>query len=125
MIGSQILTDVTCNVVVEEPVDTTVCEGDSATVTCVIFFPPGAFLSAPGWRRDGATVDGMRHTISSNLTGGVSPPISISGTITVSNVTVVDDDGVSYVCGIGSAGSGIATLNVVGMLVQFSLMFII
>ena len=125
MIGSQILINVTCNVVVEDPVDTTVCEGDSATFTCVVFLPPGSFVSALGWRRDGITVDRMRHTITSNLTSGVSAPVTISGTITVSNVIVVDDDGVSYQCGIGSASSGIATLNVVGMLVQVSLMFII
>ena len=105
--------------------DTTVCEGDSATFTCVVFFPSGAFLSNPGWLRNGTGVDMMRHTVASNLTGGTGTPVSITGTITVSNVTVVEDDGVSYVCGIGSASSSITTLNVVGMLVQVSLMFII
>ena len=98
-------------VVVEDPVNTTVCEGDSATFTCVIFFPSG-FPSSPGWLRNGTIVDMM--DITSNLTGGTTPPISISSTVTVSNVTVLDDDGVSYGCGSGSESSNAATLNVVG-----------
>ena len=94
--------------------DTTVCEGDSATFSCMVFLPSGTFPSNPGWLRNGAATDMMRHTVTSNLTGGVSAPISISSTLTVSNVTVVDDNGVSYVCGSGSSISTSATLNVVG-----------
>ena len=100
-------------VVVDDPMDTTVCEGGSATFTCVIFIPFG-ILSSPGWLRNSTTVDMMRHTVTSNLTGGASVPIHVSSTVTVSNVTVLDDDGIPYQCGLGSAISSRATLNVVG-----------
>ena len=93
--------------------DTNVCEGDSATFTCVVSIPSGAFLSEPGWNRNNAAVDMMRHTITSNLTSGTTAPVSISSTLTVSNVTEAGDDGVSYQCGIGSDISN-AILNVVG-----------
>ena len=92
--------------------DTTVCEGDSATFTCVVFIPSG-LASNPIWGRNGVVVDMMRHTVTGNVTGGATTPIDISGTVTVSNVTVLDD-GVSYTCGIGSEVSNGATLNVVG-----------
>ena len=92
--------------------DTTVCEGDSATFSCVIFLSTGA-PSTLAWLGDNVTVNRMRHTLTSNLTGGVRTPVSISGTVTVSNVTVVDD-GVSYQCGIGSTLSSGATLSVIG-----------
>ena len=67
----------------------------------------------PGWLRNGTTVDMMRHNVTSNLTGGASAPVYISGTVTVSNVTVLDD-GALYKCGLGSIISNSATLNVVG-----------
>ena len=93
--------------------DTTVCEGDHATFTCVFFVSSG-FPVAPGWLRNDAVVDMMRHTVTSNLTGGTTAPVYIGSTVTVSNVTLVDDDGVSYDCGIVSIMSSSATLNVVG-----------
>ena len=77
-------------------------------------FPSETIISNPGWFRDGTIVDMMRHTVTSNLTGGATAPVSISSTITVSNVTVVDDDGASYVCCSGSESSSAATLNVLG-----------
>ena len=94
--------------------DTTVCEGDSATITCVIFFPSGTIPSNPLWGRNGVAVDIMRHTVTSNLTDDTTTPIPVSSTLTVSNVTILDGDGVFYQCGIGLAVSNAATLNVVG-----------
>ena len=92
--------------------DTTVCEGDSATFTCVVFISSG-IPTNPVWGRNGVAVDIIRHTVTGNLTGGTTAPIFISGTLTVSNVTILDD-GVFYQCGIGSSVSNAATLNVVG-----------
>ena len=108
------------SIVVEDPVDTTVCEGDSATFTCVIFFSMGVPLN-PGWFRDGAPVNMTRHTVGGNGTGATAP-VSVSGTVTVSNVTVVDDDGISYECGIADLSNN-ATLNVVGEYIFHDLMF--
>ena len=88
-------------VVVEDLVDTAVCEGDDATFTCVAFIPSGGFIISPQWQRNGTAVDMMRHTITSNVTGGTTAPVYISSTITVSNVTVLDDDGALYQCGTG------------------------
>ena len=101
-------------VVVEDPVNTTVCEDDNVVFTCVLLFPSGTFLSNPLWGRNGVAVDMMRHTATSNLTGGTTTPVSINSTLTVSNVTLVDDDEVFYQCGFGLAVSNAATLNVVG-----------
>ena len=98
-------------VVVEDPVDTTVCEGDNATFSCVVFIPSSIFPTKPGWRRNGTIVDMMRHTVTSNLTGDA--PVYVNGTVTVSNITVLDDK-TSYQCASGSATSTGATLNVVG-----------
>ena len=102
-------------VVLKDPIETTVCEGDIATFKCVVFFPSGTFPTSPGWLRNG-TIVGMirRHTINSNQTGGGAAPISISSTLIVSNVTVVDDNRVSYQCGSGLISSSNATLTVVG-----------
>ena len=115
-ISLQIIVNVSCvlTFVVEvQPMNTTVCEGDSATFTCMIYFESG-IASDPAWLRNDVAVDVMRHTITSNLTGGTTAPTSISSTITVSNVIVLDDDGMSYRCGTGSTVSIRATLNVVG-----------
>ena len=104
---------VLCTYVVEQhPLNTTVCQHDNAVFTCVVFVPSG-IPSAPLWARNGVTVDRMRHTITSNLTGGATAPAYISGTVTVSNVTILDD-GALYQCGIGFSTSYSATLNVVG-----------
>ena len=94
--------------------DITVCEGDSATFLCLIFISSG-IPSNPGWLRNGAAVVMMRHTVAGNVTDGTTAPVYISSTITVNGVTVLDDDGVMYQCGVGSNVSSGATLNVVGM----------
>ena len=101
-------------VVVQHPENTTVCQDDNAVFTCVMSIPSGTPL-APGWLRNGAAVDMICHTITSNLTGGTTAPVNISGTVTVSNVTVLDDNGILYQCGISLITSNSATLNVVGM----------
>ena len=92
--------------------NTTVCQYDIAAFTCVIFIPSGAPVS-PAWLRNDVTVDMMRHTITTNLTGGATVPIFIKSFVTVSNVTVFEDDGALYQCGIQSISDS-ATLNVVG-----------
>ena len=100
----------------------TVCEGDSATFTCVVFILFGTPV-APGWLRNGAAIDMMRHIVTNNLTGGATAPVYINSTVTVSNVRVLDDNGVSYECGIVSVMSRSATLNVVGKYSYHDLMF--
>ena len=102
------------SVVIQNPINTTVCQGDSATLTCVVLISSG-FLSTPGWNRNGAVVvaTAMRHTITSDLMDDAAAPVNISSTVTVSNVTVLDDNGALYQCGLGSAISNSATLNVV------------
>ena len=107
--------------VVQHPKNTTVCQGDSAAFTCVVFISSGIpSLSLPQWVRNGAVVDMVHHTITSNLTAGATTPVNISSTVTVSNVTVSDDDGSLYQCGITSAISSNATLHVVGKCVNRS-----
>ena len=100
-------------VAADDPMDTTVCEGGSATFTCVILISSG-FPSNPGWQRNNTSVDMTRHTVTSNLTDGATVPVYVSSAITVSNVTVLDDDGAQYQCGLGTAVTNRATLNIVG-----------
>ena len=75
--------------------NTTVCQDDNAAFTCVVFIPSG-FLSIPQCARNVVTVDRMRQTVTNNLTGGATAPAYISGTVTVNNVTVLDDEGALY-----------------------------
>ena len=112
------------SVVVQHPKNTTICQGDSATFTCVVFIPSG-FPSAPTWARNGTVVDMMRHTVTGNLTGGANAPVYISSTVTVSNVTVSDDEGALYQCGVLLIISNSATLNVVGKCVNRSLLMLV
>ena len=96
----------------QHPVDTTVCQGDNAAFTCVIFVQSGA-LVIPSWLRNGTNVDRIRHTITGNLTSNIAPAY-ISSRVTVSSVTV-SDDGTLYQCDILSfITSNSATLKVVG-----------
>ena len=95
------------------PVDTTVCQGDNAGFTCVIFIQSGGLL-IPGWLRNGTNVDMIRHTIIGNLTNVSIAPVYISSRVTVSSVTVFDD-GAQYQCDISSfITSNSASLKVVG-----------
>ena len=97
----------------QHPVDTTVCQGDNAGFTCVIFIQSGG-LVIPGWLRNGTNVDRIRHTITGNLTTVSIAPAYISSTITVSSVKVFDE-GAQYQCDIVSLiTSNSASLKVVG-----------
>ena len=100
-------------VVVQHPVNTTVCQGDNAEFTCVIFIQFGG-LVIPGWLRNGTNVDSIRHTIVGNLTMESIAPAYISSRVTISSVTVFDD-GAQYHCDILSLiTSNSASLKVVG-----------
>ena len=90
------------------------CQDDDATFTCVIFMPSGIPV-APGWQKNGGSVNTMRHAIVNNLTGNAAPPVYVSSTITVNSVTAIDDGGALYQCGIFSLFTNNATLTVVGM----------
>ena len=99
--------------------NTTVCEGNTATFTCIIFYPSGIFPTAPTWTRNGVfintVIDMMRHNIVDNLTD-LNPPVFASSTLTVSRATT-SDDGIMYRCGASGTVSNIAILNVAGMYV--------
>ena len=105
-------------VVVQDPVDTTVCQGDNATFTCVIVISSGS-IPPIGWLRNGVNVDMIRHveTTSNNRTGNNASPAYIGGTVTVINVTS-SDNGVRYQCGIVLFLSSNATLSVAGECIQ-------
>ena len=99
--------------------NTTVCEGNTATFTCVIFYPSGIFPSAPTWRRNGVfinAVDMIRHNIVDNLTDP-NPPVFVSSTLTFSRTTT-SDDGIMYQCGVSGAVSNMGILNVAGTYVH-------
>ena len=96
----------------QHPVDTTVCQGDNAEFTCVIYVPSGG-LVIPAWLRNGTNVNKTRHTVVGNMTNNIAPAY-VSSTVIVSNVTVLDD-GTQYRCDILSLiTSRNALLKVVG-----------
>ena len=88
------------------------CQDDDATFTCVLFTPFGTPVS-PVWLRNGGGFDTMRHMVVDNLTNGLTGPEYISSTITVDNVTILDD-GALYDCRFVTVISNNGTLNVVG-----------
>ena len=101
--------------------DTTVCQDDDATFTCVLFVSSGS-ATAPGWHRNGGSAGLMRHTTVNNLTDNAKGPLYVGSTITVNSVTVLDDDGALYWCDVLSTyTTNNATLSVVGTYVLVSL----
>ena len=87
------------------------CLDDDAAFTCVLFFPSGTPV-APRWFRNGGDFDTMRHMVVDNLTGAMSPAY-VSTTITVNNVTTLDE-GALYDCRFVDNNSNNGTLKVVG-----------
>ena len=94
-------------IAVQDPVDTTVCQDDDATFTCVLFIPSGIAASSPVWFRNGGGYDTMRHTIVDNVTDGARGPAYVNNATTL-------DDGVLYQCSLVTAFSNNGTLNVAG-----------
>ena len=103
-------------VVEQDPVDTTVCEDQDASFTCVLEWETG-LPTETRWLRNDVNLNMTRHNIESNLRDNPTSPANISSTITVFDVTNVDD-GALYHCGAAAATSNSATLNVVGKCVN-------
>ena len=109
-------------VVEQVPVDTTVCEGQDASFTCVIYWQTGTPAETRWFRNDVA--DNMtRHNIESNLRDNPTSPANISSTITVFEVTNADD-GALYHCAVAAATTNNAVLNVVGKCVNIVPMYV-
>ena len=99
--------------------NTTVCEGNTATFTCVIFYPSGTFATAPLWSRNGVPINAVNmphHNIVDNLTDP-NPPVYASSTLTISGTNTTFDDEILYQCGISVTISNTAILNVAGTLI--------
>ena len=106
-------------IVVQDPVDTTVCQGDNAAFTCVVFIQSGGVV-VPSWFRDGVMVNPTSHTITTNRTDNTIAPAYISSTVTVSSVTTLDD-GAMFNCDILSlVVSNTSALRVVGKCIPIS-----
>ena len=99
------------NYVVVDPVDTTVCEGDTATFSCVYFISVGV-VTTPAWVRDDGITFNPIH-VTSNLTSDTTTPAYVRSTVTLRNVTLLDN-GTMYQCGVGTSLSNSSTLTVVG-----------
>ena len=99
-------------VVEQDPVDTTVCEGQDASFTCVLEWETG-LPAETRWFKNDVDLNMTRHNIESNLRDNPSSPANISSTVTVIDVTNADD-GALYHCGAAAATSNNAMLNVVG-----------
>ena len=80
--------------------DTTVCQGANATFTCKVCVKSG-FPTIPTWIRNDKTLNETRHMTTNSTTDTTMYPINISTTVTVIHVTVCDDNGTKYGCGVG------------------------
>ena len=99
-------------VVEQDPVSTTVCEGQDASFTCVVYWQTGT-PAETRWFRNDVAVNMTRHNIESNFRDNSRSPANISSTITVIDVANADD-GALYHCSIAAATTNNTTLNVVG-----------
>ena len=98
-------------IVEQDPVDTTVCEGQDASFICVVYWQTGT-PAETRWFRNNVAVNMTRHNIESNLRDNPTSPANISSIITVIDV-VNADDGALYHCAIAAVTTNNATLNVV------------
>ena len=101
----------TYNYVVVDPVDTTVCEDDTATFSCVYFLSAGAVIPIEWVRDNGLTVN--QRYVTNNVTDNTTTPAYIRSTVTLRKVTLLDN-GTMYQCGITTFLSSSSTLIVVG-----------
>ena len=108
----------------KHPVDTTEHQGRNATFTCVVFVPAeAAVITKPTWVRDMDDVNMTCHIITDNQTDDCTP-VYIESMVTVINVTVDDDDGRIYQCGVISNYSNNATLHVDSKCILTYVMFL-
>ena len=103
--------------IVQGPVDTTVCEGDNATFSCVSFTPLNGSITPVLWiRNDEHANTRIPIADTENNRTGNDTPVYIGYTITVIAVTL-SDDGAIYQCEILTRSEE-AKLNVVGKYVN-------
>lgn len=107
----------------QHPVDTTVCQGDDATFTCVVFIPSGATISLPKWESDMQDINNtMHHSMTDNQTDETTP-VYIENTLTVINVMASTDNGRIYKCCVSSECSNSSTLRVESKCILMSCFF--
>ena len=107
----------------QHPVDTTVCQGDDAMFTCVVFIPSGAIISKATWVRDMQDVNNtMRYIITDNQTDETTP-VYIENTLTVTNVMARADNGSIYKCCAFLECSNNSTLRVESKCILMSCFF--
>ena len=96
------------------PNNTSVCEGQDASFTCMISLKLGV-PRHPSWVTNMTTIynNSTHHDISAsdNSSGSNPQPLWIDSTLTVINVTDADN-GAKYLCSIFNHCSNPATLNV-------------
>ena len=107
----------------QHPVDTTVCQGDDATFTCVVFIPSGATLILPTWVRDMQDVNNTMHHIMTDNQTDETTPVYIENTLTVINVMARTDNGKIYKCCVFSECSNNLTLRVESKCILMSCFF--
>ena len=83
--------------IIRSPENQTVCEGGTATFTCIVMFPNGSFLEPANWVTNGrnALVDN-RHTATNDINGR-SAPADVINVLTITNVRI-SDNGADYIC---------------------------
>ena len=105
-------------VIIQSPENQTVCEGGTATFTCIVMFPNGSDLEPVNWVTNGGRTNALidsRHTATNDINGH-SAPADVINMLTITNVGA-DDNGADYSCTQGffdPVRSNTSLLTVVG-----------
>ena len=105
-------------VIIQSPENQTVCEGGTATFTCIVMFPNGSYLEPANWATNGGRTNVLldnRHTATNDINGR-SAPADVINVVTITNVGA-GDNGADYGCAQGvfdPVQSNTSLLTVVG-----------
>ena len=112
--------------IIQSPENQTVCEGGTATFTCIVMFPNGSDLEIANWGTDGGrnALTDNRHTATNDINGR-SAPADVINVLTLTNVGI-SDNGADYACIQGLIDpilSNTSFLTVVGKYTNYCYLF--
>ena len=97
---------VSCLVIIQSPQNQSVCEGETATFTCVVMFtsmmPRGASFFIDDGNAD-ANLE-QDHVVTNNASQFTTAPANVTSVLTVTNVNISNNRS-NYFCQQGSRGN--------------------
>ena len=89
-----------CTVIIQHPLNQSVCEGETVNFTCVIMFPDGSSsFGGAFWVDDNNNLitSTPPRVITTDDSNGRSAPANVTNMLTVTNVSI-SDNGSVYIC---------------------------